>query len=299
MSLLVHIGYHKTATTWLQRRLFEPANGFTQIVTHQEVWDHLAGPHGLNFTPEPMARLIAERRKTVPDGQTPVISSELISGLPFQGGAGSDINATRLAKIVPDARVLISIRSQMKILPSVYMQYLRRGGTMAPKRFFNETHVMGYPGFSSDHFCFDRLISRYQSLFSQVKVVTQESINSNPNTAARSIAEFAGNPHFKDLSDTTREARSIPEGAAWMMRGINHLRRTPINPAPFLSLGGDPCLAYSAIERVTTTRPIKAFVAKRKPIQSFIKERFEDRFTRSNQRLQALVQHPIDLSDYP
>lgn len=46
---LIHVGYHKTATTWMQQLLFTPDHGFRQIAGHREVFDHIVGPHGLEF----------------------------------------------------------------------------------------------------------------------------------------------------------------------------------------------------------------------------------------------------------
>lgn len=83
-----------------------------------------------------MRALIRAGIDDLPAGMVPVISSEILSGHPFSGGIASDDYARRLKAIAPDAKILVSIRSQMRILTSVYMQYLLRGGTMGPELFF-------------------------------------------------------------------------------------------------------------------------------------------------------------------
>ena len=85
-SLLLHVGYHKTATTWAQRSLFVPEHGFRQIAVHEDAFNHVVKPHGLRFSPKPMQDVIDDGLKNLIEGEVPVISSEILSGHPFQGG---------------------------------------------------------------------------------------------------------------------------------------------------------------------------------------------------------------------
>lgn len=135
--LLLHVGYHKTATSWMQNCLFVPEHGYRQVARHAEVWEHVVGKHGLLFDAEEMRGAI-DRGMALRQGQEiPVVSSEILSGHPFFGGIGSDVFALRLKEIAPDARILISVRHQYSALVSVYLQYLLRGGTMTPEQFFS------------------------------------------------------------------------------------------------------------------------------------------------------------------
>ena len=172
--LLLHVGYHKTATTWMQRALFQEVHGYRPLLSHAEVFDLVVRPHGLRWDPAPARALIAERLAGVPGGQTPVISSEILSGLPFTGGRESDGLARRLAEVAEglpaEPRILVSIRAQMRMLPSVYMQYIRRGGTMPPETFFAGESEIGYFGFSPEHFEYDRFVALYQRLFGRAAV---------------------------------------------------------------------------------------------------------------------------------
>ena len=50
VSLLIHIGYHKTGTSWLQERLFSNADfGFESPITPDEIRDHLVVQNPLRF----------------------------------------------------------------------------------------------------------------------------------------------------------------------------------------------------------------------------------------------------------
>lgn len=301
--LLIHIGYHKTATTWMQTQLFTPEHGFRSLANHVEIFSHVVQPHGLLFDPAPMRELIADRIGDLPEGHTAVVSSEILSGHPFYGGQMSDIYATRLKSIAPEARILVSIRAQQKILPSVYMQYLLRGGTLPYPRFFAGTDEPGFFGFRPEHFEYDRLIAFYQALFGakNVYVLTQESLQSDMEAACAALAIFSDNSSFSGLSTTARMVSggvSYPEHAAGILRRVNHLRSSILNPNPMLSLGHGGERLYRGVGYFARRAPFSVMFGKKKPITEHIKHHFNGHYAASNKRLSALTSYPLDLKNY-
>jgi hypothetical protein len=300
--LLIHIGYHKTATTWMQRRLFTADHGYRQICGHAEVDAHIIRPHGLLFDPGPMRALIASALARISEDRVPVISSEILSGNPFYAGWGSDVFAERLGQIAPEARILVSIRTQMRILPSVYMQYLSRGGTMTAAQFFAGTTEFGYVRFDPEHFEYDRLIGLYRSRFGRerVFVLPQESLLQDREAVLARLAEFCGNAAFTGLTEKARRAQGVsyPEHAAPFLRRLNHLRRDTLNPNPIVNLEfGDRSL-YRAAGYAMKSRPLVAVLGRRKSISEHVRRTFAGYFSASNQRLKEMVGPQVDLSDY-
>lgn len=297
-----HIGYHKTATSWMQQRLFTPEHGYLQLADHAEIFEHLVQPHGLHFDPAPLRDLFAIRRKRLPQGGAAIVSSEIMSGHPFQGGHESDVYAERISQIAPDARILISIRAQMKILPSVYMQYLLRGGTMSPAQFYKGTDEPGYFGFTPRHFEYDLLVSHYQKLFGadRVHVLTQESIRDDMDAAARVLAEFTENVRLDTLSDTARMvyAASYPEYAAPVLRRLNHVQSSTLNPRPIVSFGKTPKGLYRGAGYLLRRPPLSSMLKGRRPVSDYVNKAFVGHYKESNARLAALVTHPLDLTGY-
>ena len=301
--VLFHVGYHKTATTWMQKRLFTERNGFRQVSDHGEVFGRIVRPHGLHFDPEPMRALLATRRdEAARDGLAPVVSSEILSGHPFYAGQDSDVHADRLKAIASEARILISIRNQMRILPSIYMQYLLRGGTLPPRTFFAGTEEPGYFGFDPRHFEYDRLVARYQELFGieNVLVVTQESLKADMDTVSRRIARFAGNDRFDRLSEQDRSVQSpsYPEYAIPILRRINHLQRSTLNPVPVVSFGRTPYGLYKVAGYFLRLRASERALSHRRPASDQVQEQFAGHYAESNRRLEALTRHDLDLSAY-
>ncbi|MEM8537605.1 MAG: hypothetical protein AAGF56_07065 [Pseudomonadota bacterium] len=296
--ILIHIGYHKTATTWMQKHLFLPHHGYQQIMTHQEVFDLIVRPHGLRFEADPARALIKDRLSEVAPDHVPVISSEILSGHPFQGGHESDVFAERLAQIAPGSRILITIRDQMRIIPSVYMQYLQRGGTMCYRQFLAGTSQPGYFGFTPEHFEYDVLLRHYQGLFGteSTYVSTQEALKQDMQAASTALAAFAEATRFTTLSDTanTIHASGYPEAASPALRRTNHLRKSTLNPRPMIAWDG----LYTLVGGLSRRSPVKHIMACRHPISDYVQEHFKTRYTVHNQVLKTQVAHPIDLSTY-
>ena len=101
-----------------------------------------------------------------------------------------------LAAAFPDARILITIREQMRMLTSVYMQYLSRGGTRSPEDFFTEENAPGYPRFRTEHFRYDWLVGLYRDLFGagNVLVLTQEEMAGDLAGFLAKLSAFAEAP---------------------------------------------------------------------------------------------------------
>lgn len=300
--VLIHVGYHKTATTWMQKRLFVPEHGYRQICGHREVDELVVRPHGLSFDPAPMRSLIGKAANALAADETPVISSEILSGHPFYGGRESDAYAERLRRIYPEARILISVRNQMRILPSVYMQYVSRGGTMTARTFFEGTKEFGYFGFSPNHFEYDRLVGHYQDLFGKanVLVISQEGLKSDAAGVLSRLAEFSGNTVFSSLSPEAQRpvGESDPEYTVAVLRRINHVQTSILNQAPMISVGKSRTLLYRAVSRLIYLPPIPTIFKGRKHVSDHVKARFSGYYAESNSRLASQCAFPLDLSGY-
>lgn len=300
--LLLHIGYHKTATTWMQRKLFDPKYGYRQILDHEEVWKHIAGPHRLMFDHAHAKRMIDKKLEFVNADEIPVISSEILSGHPFLGGRESFDFANRLVQIYPDAKILISIRNQMNILPSVYMQYVLRGGTMHHEMFFSGTSSPGYVGFDPSHFQYHRLVHLYQNLFGSnaVHIITQESLRNELELALSKLAQFSGNTIYRSMNpeDTRPSGESYPEYSVGVLRRINHVQSSTLNQRPIFALGRTPYGLYK-LSGYALKQPAVARLIKHKfPVRSYVKRNFEGFFAESNRRLIECVGDKVEIKGY-
>ena len=299
MTLAIHIGYHKTATTWLQRRVFIPQLGFTPLLDHSDVDRLIIQPHDLDFDLGPARSALQHHRKSAPAGACQIVSSETLSGHPFYGGRQSAALAKRLHEVAPDAQIIVTVRSQETMLPSVYMQYLQRGGTLNCQAFFAGTMGYGYPGFEWEHFCYDRLIALYQSLFKRVHVMTYEQLAHTPDQALLELAKSLNHP-IPPLprAGTQRVSTSLPQALAPLLRGINQTRISTLNPAPAIALTREPGWMYRALTAGAKVRLAQAFL-KARPVDAYVRNHFKEVFTDSNRRLNEITDGQLDLSEYP
>jgi hypothetical protein len=286
----------------MQKLLFVPKYGYQQIASHDHVNEMIVAPHGLRFSPRPMREHIDASLRTLSNAVVPVISSEILTGHPFYGGLESDVYAERLKTVAPNARILLSIRAQNKALVSIYMQYLLRGGTMTPKQFFEGETDIAYYAFRPEHFEYDLLVAHYQNLFGPdaVHVTTQESLKTDMSAAAAEIAIFSDNTQFSGLEERDQRvhAKSYPEYAVPVLRRINHVQSSTLNPNPIIALGQTPNGLYRAAGYVLKRPVIERILGRYQPVSDYVETRFRGHFTQSNRRLSELMRGRVDLSAY-
>jgi len=205
---VVHIGYPKTGSTWLQNHVWNnPRLGLCAAMTRLEVYRMFRQPHPLDFQARTaqceLQRRVAER---VSRECVPTISDEALSGSLFAAGYDSAEIASRLHQVLPDARIVMVIREQKGIILSSYRQYVRDGGQCSLRRFLCPPGLaaMYYPLFSVDHYRYEPLVSTYRRLFGEdnVHVAIFEQLQRDPAAFARKIVQFAhGNSEFVDGLD--------------------------------------------------------------------------------------------------
>ena len=104
MRPLLHVGYAKAGSTWLQRHVFDNADVGFVLADRREAVDDICRPHPLEFDAqrleEKSARWIEEAAAR---GLVPVVSEESFVGHPHSGGHNSKENADRLRAVFPGA----------------------------------------------------------------------------------------------------------------------------------------------------------------------------------------------------
>jgi hypothetical protein len=300
--LLIHVGYHKTATTWMQRRLFTPPLGYHQILDHEVIADHFVRPHGFAHDAGAAAAAVAQAVAATPSGLVPVMSAEFLCGNPFYGAREATEVAHRLQAAAPGARILVTIREQVAAIASTYMQYLQRGGALSPREFFAETPVMGYPTFCHAHFRYDRFVGLYAGLFGaeNVLVCNQELLIKDQIGFAQRIADFAGQdgPVNAAALDTERTGVSYPEYGAGLLRQINHFRTGPSGPTAMPDLGRLGDTLYRGVGKLLRLEPVRKAFGNARPVTDYVRQRYDGAFVESNRALAAIVGSGLPLNRY-
>lgn len=188
MKYLVHIGYPKAASTWLQNTVFsgqdprikglgfpdcgtKPGGGlFLDSFGAVDKKRHYVSPFDWP-NKDKVARAIAET--TPSDCEVTVLSNEVWAGHPHSGGVTGQILADRIYSVLPNAHVLIVVRNQLDSMFSAYSDYLDRWGGLAkldsllvPKGLWDQA-----PSFSPIYYDYRPLIRYYDQLFGREKVI--------------------------------------------------------------------------------------------------------------------------------
>ncbi len=187
--VVLHIGANKTGSTSLQRRLFaardticyrgedgpgwtEQAPLFTALVEEDDLYAPL----------DAIAAAFAEMRAEAA-GRVMVYSNEDISRSPLP-----TVCADRLARLLPEATVVLVVREQRQAIASWYVNhgaYLKGVPRRYWRRFvgFDEwmEHCLRFPRMGPLRgFDYDALVALYAARFSRVEVLIYEELLTDP-----------------------------------------------------------------------------------------------------------------------
>lgn len=264
---VVHIGYHKTATTWFQERIWP------SVTSHEYVDRHttqraLLNPPGLHFD----AEAARERLRLDERAQPVLLSEENLSGYIHNGGLHGLIGpemARRIREILPDARIMIFIRNQPDIVRASYAQYVSGGGTWSLRRYLAGkagrhgalTRAYKAPAFEWEHFDYDALIGYYEALFGpeNVHVYPYEWLRDRTSLLDRMAGDLGIT--FGETAETADRANtSLGSEALLLLRFANlFTRQSVINKTTLVDLPGGQGLRHAA-KWVLKRMPSRRFV---------------------------------------
>ena len=222
---IIHIGLHKTATSFLQRQVFSNTQMF------QTPWgaplsgraiEYFVLCHPMRFSAQ-AARADFEAALE-DDRRIPVISHERLSGRPMLGIYDSDRVADRAAATFPKARILIGIRRQKHMLRSLYSEYVRQGGSKSLDFMVNAGRgAQSYRAtFRLDHLEFDLMYDLFADRFGarNVLILPQELLAENPQAYFDRLFGFLG-AAWTDPLPGVREQKSQAHLTLRARRRIN------------------------------------------------------------------------------
>ena len=304
LSAVVHLGFHKTATTWLQKELFPLARSH-DLVPRKAVERAFIDPPGMHFDAEKARRELALEGRNRPV----LLSEENLSGYLHNGGLHGLLApeiARRLNAVLPDARIVIFIRNQFDILRASYAQYVSGGGTFGAHRYFDTarwvrgalTRQWKAPGFQFEHFEFDRLVAHYDSLFGrdQVHVYPYEWFHDRRALIARMERDLGIT--FESLPERGKRAnRSMGLPGLVLMRGVNlFTRQSVVNKDCIMDVPGGQVLRHAA--KAVVSR-IPGFNRRPAALPQDIRDRISAHYPESNRRMCALRDLPLEELGYP
>lgn len=213
---IIHIGLHKTGTTYLQRCVFPYLPGYVCLTRpytqFNRAFNRLQHADDSCYDESELKTELEAFR-----GSNLIISDEALSGKQI---TFSDINksmiARRLANACPDAEILLLLRDQVDNIASQYSSYVKMGGYLKMSEFIHiprgnytygdyqkgegsypsKTHTPYYDSNKScihvDSYKYSNLVELYRSLFSKVHIFLYEDFRKNYDRAFDRMEDVFG-----------------------------------------------------------------------------------------------------------
>ena len=305
-EVLFHVGYHKTATTLLQKTLFSEEIGYfiSDRSKRNCIIDAFVSPSCLAGANVAKLKDLFSETKICDARQMKVVSHERLAGYPATGGVDQEIIARRIKENFPNARILMVIREQNDIILSMYYQYIVDGGALSLRDYLSGTDRMlhRYPQFSFEYYDYIEAFKMYQNLFgaSNVLCLPYEMLISEPERFLNSILEFcdftSAATGFGDriASNRINSRKSILE--LCMRRLANKIFRTQLSNYGFKAITRRQLNA--GFKRLSPYFPVVKAIENRQDLKarSVIRRTIMNRYRRSNSDLSQML--GMDLGYY-
>ena len=302
-KVLIHIGYHKTATSALQKQLFSAVDGPFATPPGEPKYvlsNRFVLPQPLTFDPNAVREQYADFLNTAHGSEkVAVFSHERFSGYPATGGFDSPMIADRLKKTFPDAHVLIVFREQLSSILSMYSQYVTDGGHKSFKRYIAQVEPMmrRVPMFSPEFYHYHRLFKYYQTLFGEDRVhgLTYEQFVRDSGAFVAQLCGGLGVEAPKQQFDRTNTKRS--QSFQVLQRVVNRtLSRNQLSAGAFVPLPNASRRFGKLSGPLSRIFPTALDTMIERRTARYAAEQFDGAFAESNAALQELT--GLDLGQY-
>jgi len=305
-KLLIHIGYPKTASSWLQKGIFQDKTAGFLAPWRSPSGEAIAQfviPNAFRFSAESVRKVLEPGlQEAARQNLVPVLSHEHLACNQIRGRYHGKEAADRLYATFPEARILVFIREQKSMILSSYRQYIRGGNgeTATIQQFIGaETKPAFEPTCRLDYLEYDLLIAYYQNLFGSenLLVLPFELIKIQPEDVLKEIIDFA---EAKEINPTsiTYPSKNVgfKAGTLAVKRRLNHIIKEPNFGATTRRT-----LNWRIVDKISKTIDSIPFLdgfhqGIENDWKQFIAEYVGDYFRLSNQRTSQLI--GMNLADF-
>lgn len=319
-NILIHIGYHKTGSTWLQKEIFTTKNKKGGNENNLFIPLSLNPNHGQSTLAESFIKgedgyllnpfdtnedninylynKIVSKDKD--QDQIYVMSNEKLSSSPHASGFNASVLLHRLSNSFPKAKILIVIREQKSWILSNYFQYLTSGGTHSLEKYLNTKFDGKRPGFSPHHICYHHLIQAYQDRFNKenVLVLPYELFKSDKTAFFQNLSRFLNtkielNSNQFEVYRNTKKRHYLN----YKLRSLNiFLRSSSLNNHSRFSNKRPKNFVRWMLNKLDFFISDKKNEQIQQEMKNTIKDWTGDRFSESNKITSELID--IDLKEY-
>lgn len=296
---LIHVGFSKALSTWLQEEFFKESNGYWVAMDPWDTARNIINIPSFHFEIEKIKSFL-DVKLTSNKELRPVITSEALSGNMRHGGFDAENLAVRLRECFKDAKILIIFREQKKLIRSLYSEVVKWGIPYSLEHFIDVKPSLLCPEYQHEYLYFDKLISFYQKLFGKENVlaIPFELFSEEPKTFINKINKHSqiDENKFQFLDNLNYNKKHNAKFGFINLNIQRHLNYISLNnPYSIFNLNRD-------FKKLNISASLER---RKKLIPSILENHFENRFIQtidkmtkgvfkeSNKRLQKLT--PYDL----
>ena len=300
--VLLHVGFHKTGTTFLQDHVFNhPGRGFSSpwSIRGGEAVENFVLTHAARFQAQEINRefFSAMEELHLDEKLMPVISHEDLSGYPQSFRYYGSTVAKRLHETFPNAQILIGVREQKSILRSMWGEYIRSDGDRTIQEYFGDgVERLGFrPICRFDHFEYPLLINQYIELFGRdrVQVLPLELLRNDSLAYEQVVHDFCDTGLNAEIA---HPVSNVGFGARTLsiQRVLNRITKIP-----WLWSGDYDSLPLVSRVKLRMVRELERVIPKSwhekedKKIRDYIAEATGDYFRESNRELAELTGYDL------
>jgi hypothetical protein len=302
MTLLIHIGYHKTASTFLQEQVFNKKEfNFVTPWSRPDYYRKIILFNPFDFDVMDTRSFFEQKiKKAEEEKLIPVITEEALSGNIYQGGYNDYYVANRLFSVFPEAKILMVIRNQLDMIWSVYKHRLRSNLTVGINDYLNQIQKE-FPGFEPffnlDYLQYHWLINHYQTLFGKDKVLVlpYEMLREDAELFLEKISNFTG-----ANINTKMELPKVNEGYSYLSLYVKRWtncfapRTSMVNKSLYQKINNS--FLYQLNQVINKTIPKTLIQKVETQMKQIIAEKIDGYYLNSNKITGNLIN--IDLSSY-
>jgi hypothetical protein len=196
-DLFIHIGLHKTATSFLQHEVFPKLKGINYVPQQKfytPILRQICLTDPLYFNEKEIKNQLFNYLTT---GKN-LISSEGLSGSPFLQYTNRSAILTKLHNMFPEAKIIIGIRAQKDIIISLYKQYVKHGGVkkfndfITPYKDVSVPISITYDLLDLETFKYSKYLEKIEYYFGKdnMYIYIYENLKKNPEEFLQGILEF-------------------------------------------------------------------------------------------------------------